>query len=144
MKFLASYGFLVIFAFVALTVPSHLSSASLNTAKDTLQTSRLSINARVDVTGTTVGSSSVRLKTSASAPANTISTANLKAGDALVIGTGSYTVVDVVDASNFTVSPVIASGDQTDNNPIYYKSKPRHVVSFSTATAVANGFFQVL
>lgn len=144
MKFLASYGFLVFFAVVALTVPSHLSSASLNTAKDTLQTSRLSINARVDVTGTTVGSSSVRLKTSASAPANTISTANLKAGDALIIGTGSYTVVDVVDSSNFTVSPVIASGDQTDNNPIYYKSTPRHVVTFSTATAVANGFFQVL
>lgn len=144
MKYLASYGFVVVFALVALTMPSHLSSASLNSTKDTLQTSRLSINARVDVAGTTVGSSNVRLKTSASAPANTISTANLKAGDSLIIGTGTYTVVDVVDTSNFTVSPVIASGDQTDNNPIYYKSTPRHVVTFTTATAVANGFFQVL
>lgn len=144
MKLLIAYGTLVFAVFITLLNPSRLESANLTTVKDTLQTSRLSVRARVDSTGTTTGSSRVKLKTSASAPANTISTAPLRAGDALTIGTGSYTVVDIFDVDEFDVTPVLASGDTDDNDPIYLKMKPRHVVQFTSASAVANGFFQVL
>ncbi len=147
MKFLTTYGLVVVFCLATLLRPSPLESANLTSVKDTLQSSRLSVNARVDSTGTTVGSSHVLIKTSASAPSNTISTANLKAGDTLKIGASAddfYTVIDIIDADEFTVSPVLASGDADDNDVVYLEKKPQHVVTFSTKTAVANGFFQVL
>lgn len=144
MKNLIFAGVFTLSLLLVLVHPSQLESANLTTVKDTLQTSRLSVNARVDATGTTVGSSNVKLKTSASAPANTISTANLRAQDSIVIGTSTYTVVDIIDADEFTVTPVLASGDADDNDPIYLKVRPRHVVQFTTASAVANGYFQVL
>lgn len=144
MKSLAVYGFLVVIATLSLLHPAQLESANLTSVKDTLQTSRLSARARVDSTGTSVGSSRVKLKTSASAPANTISTAPFKAGDSLTIGTGTYTIVDIFDTDEFDVTPVLASGDTDDNDPIYLKIKPRHTVQFTTTSAVANGFFQVL
>lgn len=144
MKLLVYYGFLVLGLFGFLLSPTRLESANLTSVKDTLQSSRLSVNARVDSTGTTVGTSRVKLKTSASAPANTISTAPLRSQDSLIIGTGTYTVVDVYDTDEFDVTPVLLSGDADDNDPIYLKAKPRHAVQFTTASAVANGFFQVL
>lgn len=144
MKSLFGYGLVVASLILGLLNPSPLSSANLTSVKDTLQSSRLSVNARVDATGTTVGSSNVKLKTVASAPANTISTANLRAGDSLVIGTGTYTIVGIADADEFTVTPVIASGDGDDNDVIYLKMRPQHTISLTTTTAVANGFFQVL
>lgn len=143
-KFLVGYSSLVIATLVTLVNPTILNGANLTSVKDTLQTSRLSVNARVDATGTTVGSSNVKLKTSASAPANTISTGNLRAQDSVVIGTGTYTVVDIIDTDEFTVTPVLAAGDADDNDPIYLKVKPRHTVQFTTASAVANGYFQIL
>lgn len=144
MKSSFGYGLVVVSFLVGLLHPSHLSSANLTSVKDTLQSSRLSVNARVDATGTSVGSSNVKLKTVASAPANTISTANLRAGDSLVIGSGTYTIVGIADADEFTVTPVIASGDGDDNDPIYLKMKPQHTITLTTTTAVANGFFQIL
>lgn len=144
MKYLAAYGLVVLFTLITLTTPTRLESANLTSVKDTLQSSRLSVRARVDAASTAAGSSTVTLKTSASVPANTISTAPLRAQDSLVIGTGTYTVVDVLNASQFTVTPVLASGDADDNDPIYLKSKPRHTLTFTTASAVANGFFQIL
>lgn len=143
-KSLVGYAVIVLSSLVVLTHPSPLSSANLTSTKDTLQSSRLSVNARVDATGTTVGSSNVKIKTSASAPANTISTANLRAQDSVIIGTGTYTIVDIVDDDEFTVTPVLASGDADDNDPVYLKMKPRHTIQFTTASAVANGYFQVL
>lgn len=119
-------------------------SANLTSVKNTLQSSRISSRGRVDSTGTFVGSSTVLMKTSVSAPANTISTANFKSGDSLVIGTGTYTIVDIIDADEFSVTPVLAAGDADDDDPIYLKMKPRHVVSFTTATAVPDGYFRVL
>lgn len=144
MKSLVACGVILIASALTLINPSTLDSANLTSVKDTLQTSRLSVRARVDSTGTATGSSRVKLKTSASAPANTISTANLKAGDSLIIGTGTYSVVDIFDADEFDVSPVLASGDTDDNDPIYLKVRPRHTITFTTVSAVANGFFQVL
>ena len=144
MKSLFLYGSLALWLFGSLLNPSPLESANLTVVKDTLQSSRLSVNARVNSTGTAAGSSRVTIQTSASAPANTISTAPLRAQDSLTIGTGTYTVVDIFDTDEFDVTPVLASGDADNNDVIYLKVKPRHAVTFTTASAVANGFFQVL
>ncbi len=143
-KLLVGYSALILTTLFTLVNPTVLSGANLTSVKETLQSSRRSVNARVDATGTTVGSSNVKLKTVASAPANTVSTGNLRAQDSLVIGTGTYTVVDIIDADEFTVTPVLASGDADDNDPIYLKMRPRHTIQFTTASAVANGYFQVL
>ncbi len=124
--------------------PHQIDSAGLTSAKDTLQTARLSINARVDATGTSTGGSVVLIKTSASAPSNTISTANLRSGDSVVIGANTYTVTSITSASTFEVTPVLIGGDTADNTVIQLKMKPQHVVTFNTASAVPNGFFQVL
>jgi len=124
--------------------PQKTESANFTSIKDTLQSSRLSGNARVDSAGTTVGSSNVRLQSSAIAPANTITTNGFKAGDSLTIGVNTYTITDIVDATNFTVTPVLASGDADNNDVIYFKSKPRHTITLTTTSAVANGFFQIL
>lgn len=143
-KFLVGYSSIIAATLLTLVNPTSLNSANLTSVKDTLSTSRLSVNARVDATGTTVGSSNVKLKTSVSAPANTISTNNLRAQDSVVIGTGTYTIVDIIDTDEFTVTPVLASGDADDDDPIYLKMRPRHVIQFTTASAVANGYFQIL
>lgn len=143
-KYLVAYAILSTATLLTLINPHQLESANLTSVRDTLQSSRLSVRARVDATGTTVGSSNVKLKTSASAPANTITTNNLKAQDSVVIGTGTYTIVDIIDTDEFSVTPVLASGDADDNDPIYLKMRPRHTVQFTTASAVANGYFQIL
>lgn len=132
--------------------PQSTNAIGLGTAKDTLQSSRLSVHARVDSTGTTTGSSNVKMLAStgvdsASDQANTVSTANLKTGDTLKIGSSAdtyYTVVGVSDATSFTVSPILVAGDTDNTDPIYYESRPQHVITFTTATAVPNGFFQIL
>jgi hypothetical protein len=147
MKYFLTYGIVVASCFAALLNPSQLESANLTTVTDTLQTSRLSFNGRVDSTGTTAGSSNVKILTSAVAPANSISTAGLKVGDTLTIGSstdGYYTIVGITDADEFSVSPVLNTGDADNTDPIYFKAKPRHVVKFTTASAVANGSFRIL
>lgn len=144
MKKLMFLGVLSVAFLSSLVNPHTLDGANLANTKDLLSSSRLSVNARVDATGTTTGSSHVLIKTSASAPANTISTANLRAGDSVVIGTGTYTIVDIIDADEFTVTPVLLAGDTDDDDPVYLKMQPTHTITFDTATAVANGFFQIL
>ncbi len=147
MKYFFGYALIVFSFFASLLNPAPLSSANLTVVKDTLQTSRLSAYARVDSTGTVAGSSRVKIKTSASAPANTISTAPFKAGDTLTIGSSTaeyYTIVDIYDADEFDVSPVLNATDDDDNDPVYLKVKPRHVITFNTASAVANGSFRIL
>ncbi len=152
MKYLVSYSVIVLAIFVALLHPAQLESANLTSVKDTLQTSRLSYHGRVNSTGTTAGSSHVLIQTStgldsASDQANSVSTANLKAGDTLTIGSstaGYYTIIDIIDADELTVSPVLDATDDDNNDAIYMHIKPIHTVTFTTVTAVANGFFQIL
>lgn len=127
----------------SLLIPHQLESANLTNTKDTLQSSRLSFNGRVK-SPTAALSSHVWIYTVASAPAYSITTNPLTAGDSLTIGTGAYTVVDVIDSDEFTVSPVLASGDADDTDPIYLKTKPQHVVTFNTTAAIANGYFRIL
>lgn len=149
MKYLVGYSVLVVGLLVALINPAQLESANLISVKDTLSTSRLSFHGRVNSTGTSVGSSRVTIQTStgldsASEQANSITTAPLKAQDSLTIGANTYTIVDIIDADEFTVSPVILAGDADSNDPIYLNVKPIHTITFTTPTAVAGGFFQIL
>lgn len=136
--------FFIASTIVSACFPFSTDSANLTVVKDTLQSSRISARARVDSTGTFVGSSNVLIKTSGSAPSYTVSTANFRIGDSLTIGTGTYTIVGITDADEFSVSPVLAAGDADDDDPVYLKSRPRHVVTFNTASAVADGYFRVL
>ncbi len=151
-KFLGVVVFCLTFI-VILTHPQNtIQAVGLTSVLDTLQSSRLSFHGRVDSTGTAVGSSIVTMLgttglDSASSQANSISTANLKIGDTLIIGSSAadfYTIVGISSATTFTVSPVLASGDADNTDPIYFNAKPRHVITFSTATAIPNGFFQIL
>lgn len=135
---------LVISTIFSAAFPFSTDSANLTVVKDTLQSSRISSRARVDATGTFVGSSNVLLKISGSAPAYTVSTANFRIGDSLTIGTGTYTIVGITDVDEFSVSPVLAAGDADDDDPIYLKSRPQHVVTFNTASAVSDGYFRIL
>lgn len=153
-KIITLAGFVFVCLGVFVSSSQKVNSVGLTSVKDTLQTSRLSFHGRVDSTGTSVGSSNVKLLgttglDSATSQANSISTAGLRAGgtgvgDSLIIGTGTYTIVGISDANNFTVTPVLSAGDADNTDPVYLKIKPQHVVTFSTVTAVPNGFFQVL
>ncbi len=123
--------------------PSTISSANLGVVQDTLQTSRLSFAGRVK-TPTVAGSSHVWIYTASAAEYYSVSTAGLKVGDSLTIGTGSYTIDSIVDADEFTLTGNLAAGDGDDTDVIYLKSKPQHVISFTTASSIASGFFRVL
>ena len=138
------FATITITAFASLFSPATLNSANLTSVKDTLQTSRLSWGARVEADGTAEGVSNVQIQAAPAAPLNSTSTANLHAGDSILINSNSYTVVGIIDADEFTVTPVIVSGDADDGDPIYLEMKPQHVVTFDTSSAVADGFFQVL
>lgn len=127
-----------------LLLPAQLDSANLTSVKDTLQSSRLSWGARVESTGTAVGASLVQIQSAPAAPLNSTSTANLHAGDSILINANSYTVVDILDDDEFTVNPVVQTGDADDGDPIYLEQKPQHVITFDTASAVADGYFRIL
>ncbi len=128
---------------ISFLFPSLSQSANLSTAKNTIQSSRLSFAGRVK-SPTVAGSSHVWIYTAGAAGFYSVSTAGLKVGDSLTIGTGTYTIASIIDEDEFTTTAVLSAGDADDTDVIYFKSKPRHVITFSTATAIANGFFRVL
>lgn len=123
--------------------PQETNSANLTVVKDTLQSSRMSFSGRVK-SPTVASSTHVWIYTVVSGNYTSISTAGLKPGDVLTIGTHTYTIANIVDADEFTVTTALQSGDADDLDPIYYKALPQHVVTFKTASAVNGGFFQVL
>jgi len=136
--------FALILEFTSLFQPSLSLAANLTTAKNTLQSSRMSFNGRVK-SPTIAGASHVWIYTAVSGNATSVSTAGLKSGDSVVIGgTNSYTIAAIVDADEFTTTTVLASGDADDTDVIYYKAKPQHVITFNTASAINGGFFQIL
>ena len=146
MKSFFAYGLVVLCFTISLLHPAVLESANLTSTKDVLSTSRLSVFGTVDPSGTTVGSSNVKLITPAYGSGNTITTSNIMVGDVLSIGSHAdyYTVVTIVDSLNFTVSPVIAAGDADANDPIYLRVRPTHTITFSTTSAIADGYFRVM
>ncbi|MEI8232809.1 MAG: hypothetical protein WCG44_03630 [bacterium] len=152
MKLLSIYGLLIICLFGSLIHPTKLESANLTTTKDTLSTSRLSFLGTVDPSGTTAGSSNVKLITPAYDPGgaaavrNSITTANLRVGDVLSIGSSVdyYTVVTIADATNFTVDPVLLATDDDANDPIYLRIRPTQTFTFTTTSALLDGSFRIL
>ena len=124
--------------------PPALDSANLTSVSNTLQSSRLSWGARIEADGTSVGGSRVQIQASPATPLNSTSTSNIHRGDSILINSNSYTVIDIIDDDEFTVTPVIASGDADDNDPIYLEQKPQQVITFTTASAVTDGYFKVL
>jgi hypothetical protein len=144
-KIFAGIGFFALTLVCTLVLPkATIKSANLTTTKDTLQSSRLSVAARINAAGTVVGGSNVQIKSAAVSPYYTIDTANMRAGDSVVIGSHTYTIVGITDATNFTVTPVLLTGDTVDATAVYIKQAPQHVVTFNTASAVPDGFFQIL
>ncbi len=137
------FSALTILAVHSFFYPKPVESANLIMAKDTIQSSRLSFAGRVK-SPTAAGGSSVHIYTSGVAGFYSISTAALQVGDVLNIGLGTYTVATIVSDTQFTVTSPLATGDADDTDPIYFKSKPQHVVTFNTVTALPNGFFRVL
>lgn len=143
-RFSAVTAILISFFFsFSILRPQLSNSANLGVTKDTLQSSRLSFAGRV-VAPTVAGSTGVWINTSAAAGFYSVSTAGLKVGDVLTIGTGSYTIASIIDADQFTTTTALASGDADVADVIYYKAKPQHVITFTTASAIASGFFRVL
>jgi hypothetical protein len=139
---------LVISAFWYLGHTQTSQSANLTVVKNTLQSSRLSFAGRVS-TPTTDGSSQVWLYSTGGACGTTscysTSTAGLKVGDVLQIGgSNNYTVNSIIDESQFSLTSNLAVGDADDTDTIFMMAKPRHVITFNTATAIANGFFRIL
>ena len=148
MKRIRIFSLVVICLFVLVLInvltPSTIESANLTATKDTLSSSRLSFMGRVDSAGTSVGSSVVLIDTVASDPSNSVSTANLAAGDTIHIGESNYTVDTILDGDQFTITTTLAAGDADDGDLIYVIQRPIHTITFTTASAVPNGFFQVL
>lgn len=124
--------------------PLQSQAANLTVAKDTLQSSRMSFSGRVK-SPTVSGSTHVWIYTTASGNFTSVSTDGLKPGDSLVIGgTNSYVIASIIDEDEFTVTTTLTAGDADDTDVIYFKSRPQHVVTFNTASAVSSGFFRVL
>lgn len=124
--------------------PPVISAANLTSAKNTLQSSRMSFLGRVK-SPTIAGSTHVWIYTAGSSTASSLSTAGLKPGDVVKIGTSNnYTIATIVDADEFTTTAALATGDADDTDPIVYLAKPQHVITFTTASAINGGFFRVL
>lgn len=124
--------------------PPELDSANLTSVKDTLSTSRLSYYGTL-AAGNTAGSTLVQVKTSG---APSTSTANLFTGDTVWIGDGAtgstYTVDDIYDTDQFTITAGLGSGDADENDLVIATRSATHTLSFTTATAIPNGAIRVL
>lgn len=119
--------------------PTELDSATLTSAKDVLTNSRLSYSTTLNG-GHSIGATTIEITTSGQADNDTH---HLFPGDSVTIGTGSYTVGTIVDDDTFTITSGLASGDNDDGDPIYVNQSGAHTISFTTASAVADGAIRV-
>ena len=142
-RFILGLVALATFQILAFLFPSLSLAGNLTSAKDTLQSSRMSFYGRVSPP-TSAGSSHIWIYTSTGGGATSISTGGLKPGDTLTIGTGTYTIASIIDDDEFTTTTTLASGDADDTDVIYFRAKPGHIITFNTASAINGGFFQVL
>ena len=134
----------VLASLLAFALPTELDSANLTAAADTLSTSRLSYYSQLSGAHT-VGATLLTVKTSG---VPSITTANLFAGDTVMIGDGetatSYTVDDIFDTDEFQITSGLGSGDVEDGDVIIATRSATHTVTFTTATAIPNGAIRVL
>jgi len=134
----------VLASLLAFALPTELDSANLTAAADTLSTSRLSYYSQLSGAHT-VGATLLTVKTSG---VPSITTANLFAGDTVMIGDGetatSYTVDDIFDTDEFQITSGLGSGDVEDGDVIIATRSATHTVTFTTATAIPDGAIRVL
>ncbi len=97
--------------------------------------------------GNTAGISSVIINVTNGAYPST-SSAQLYINDQIRIGEGgsmaSYSVTDIVSASTFNISPVLAAGDSDTGDDVIATRSGSLTVKFKTKNAVNNGKFRVL
>ena len=139
-KFSLNLGLSLLLALTLAVKPHRLESANLTNASDTLQTSRLSYHAQL-AAGHSVGDTLIKIDTAASTP-NT-STTGLMPGDTITIGSNTYTIQDIIDANEFTITSGLVSGDETAGTAVYYKSYSRHDIAFTSTTSVTDGAIRV-
>lgn len=129
-----------LFALVWMLFKPMPSQASFSYVTDTLSTSRLSVAGK---TASVVGNT-VTMATTASAGFYSTSSANLRVGDLVDVGTGTgITITGIASYSATGASVFTASGTPAAGN-IYYKSRPQHQISFQPNSSVTGGFFRVL
>lgn len=137
----------LIFAFIleiaGLFYPNQTKSANLTVVKDTLQSSRMSFSGRVSPP-TVALSTHIWIYGTVFGNYTSVSTAGLKPQDIIKIGANNYTIASIIDADEFTLTTALQTGDDDNGEAIYFSAKPQHVITFKTASAVPNGFFQVL
>lgn len=122
------------------------SSLNLTGVSDTLSTSRFSFVGRL-ASGNSAGSGLVTLDTSPNTYEST-SSANLFVNDSVGIGdsTGisTYTVSDIISASQFQISTSLGSGDADAGDFVIATRSATHTVAFTTTTAIPNGAIRIL
>jgi len=121
--------------------PCELDSANLTSAKDTLETSRLSFDGK-NASALTANSTVIKVATSG---APSVSTANLFPGDTIVYtGTSNtYTVDQIISTTQFTVTAGLASADADSGDEFVVRRTATHTVSFTTASAIPDGAIKV-
>lgn len=114
--------------------------AAFSYVTDTLSSSRLSVAGKT----TSVVGNTVTMATTATAGYYSTSSANLRVGDLVDVGTGTgITITGIASysatgANVFTASGTPAAGD------IFFKSRPVHQINFQPSISMTGGFFRVL
>jgi hypothetical protein len=114
-------------------------SANLTNTKVTLSTPRLSFFGNL-AAGNTVGSSIVTLL----ATSPSINSANIFAGESVKIGYHNYTVSEADSTTTLQLTSGLLTGDNTSGSMVVASRSADLTVNFTTATAIANGYFRVL
>lgn len=122
--------------------PSELNSATLTSAKDLLESSRLSYSTALEGNHS-IGQTTITIDTANYPDKNNF---HIFPGDLAHIGSNNYTVGTVIDDANdnkFTITTGLQSGDTADNTKIYVDQSAKHIVTFTTVSAVAKGAIRV-
>ncbi len=129
---------------------SRAQGANLSNVRIILSTPRLSFSGLLNGSNV-VGTSVVNLQTTAGAAPST-SSANLFAGDAILIGSSQYQVASPSSTGSFYISahpstPTISTlqaGDADLNDPVIVTRPTTLTANFTTVSAVNNGKFRIL
>ncbi len=129
----------------SLFFPHPIDSANLTSVKNTLSNSRLSFIGAVDGTNTDDGTSIVAVDSSPTVGwATSTNNSNLFSDDTLMVGSNTdYTVVDLIDTDKVQVSPVVQTGDGTQDEPIIATRSAQHSVEFTPVSVIPDGHFRV-
>lgn len=139
-KNLFIFGLFFTFTSYLLINPPQLESATLTSASDTLQSSRLSYSAQL-ASGHSSGDTIIAIDTGAATPNTT--TEGLVKGDTVTIGSNTYTVQNIIDSDEFSITSGLQSGDETAGNSVYNKVTAQHDIDFTSATSVQDGSIRI-